>query len=114
MWSGSVLVPQLLAQVVQRNPLEQHVPGIAVPQRVGPYTPPALCGPKDRLLHPPPDRHAGHFDQSALADDPETGGGHYTLYFGGPSHPAEPSYDFGACSSVNETPPRGNGNPTMH
>ena len=37
------------AQVVQRNPVEQHVPGIAVPQRVGPYTLPALGGVAGRV-----------------------------------------------------------------
>ena len=38
-------------------------------------------------LHPLPDRYSGHIDQPALADDPAIGGGHYTLYFGGPSRP---------------------------
>ena len=91
MWSDPS-TSQPPTRVVKRNPIEQHLPGKTMPQRVGPNTSAmteldALCGPKNRLLHLPPDRHAGHFDQSALANDPETGGGHHTLYFGGPSRP---------------------------
>ena len=72
-------VSQPQAQVVQRNSVEQHVPGKAVPQRVGPNTSPpgglaGLSGPKDRLLHPLPDRDPGHIDQPALANCPGTGG----------------------------------------
>ena len=53
------------------------------PQRAGPDTPAlgnsdSLSGPKDRLLHPPPERYSGHLDQPALASGPETGGRHYT------------------------------------
>ena len=60
--------------------MEQHVPRKAVPQRVGPNTPAlgnlaSLSGPKDRLLHPPPDRYSGHIDQPALPNGPEAGGG---------------------------------------
>ena len=68
------------AEVIQRNPVEQHVPRKAVPQRMGPTTPAlgdlaGLCGPKDRLLHPRPDSDPGHIDQPALPNGPETGGG---------------------------------------
>ena len=63
-----------------------------MPQRMSPSTSAlmelaALYDLKDRLLHPPPDRHEGHFDQSALSDDLDIGGGYYTLYFDGPSPP---------------------------
>ena len=79
-------VAQPPAEVVERNPVVQHMPGKAVPQRMGPDTPAlgnlaSLRGPEDRLLHPPPDRYSGHIDQPALADCPETGGRHYTAGF---------------------------------
>ena len=51
----------------------------ALTKRMGPNTSTlgnlaSLSGPKDRLLHPPPDRDPGHIDQPALANGPETGG----------------------------------------
>ena len=54
------------------------MPRKAVPQRMGPNTSPlgelaSISTPKDRLLHPPSDRHPGHIDQPALANGPETG-----------------------------------------
>ena len=72
-------VPQRPAQVIQRDPVEKHVPGKTVSQRVGPNAPAlrdlaSLSGPKGCLLHPPPDRDPGHLDQPALANGPETGG----------------------------------------